>query len=528
MNANLRIMTPRMTPMVRVTIRAAAAAALLSLAAALPAPAQSGIPSASPTGTAAPLSLAQVAARALENDPAVAASRAAADAARIQYELKLDEARPKFVLGLTPFSLDQRRIFSADADTFTGPGPYDLFADVRTLSAGAGLTLNQALPTAGTLSAGAKTSFKAIDTDGALEYELVPSLSAALRQPLGAGGRFLPVAAAAGAKRSAALAADQASLDDRSRRNQAVRGAVDLAGRVLVLRAVLDAQTANLDTALRRAEGALLRRRGGTATEDAALELELAAETLRAAREETRLSLRDAERRLAGVLGLPEAPALSPRLPELTPAPAPEPRSAPDTARAALALEKAAADAASRSVADSASFGASLALEPRYPDSRADPADPGTILSDYFGGGTGSGVNLNLTLTLDVPLSVREARVLKARSDDAAARATASNLKAAEQAALERARALEERRAFLADRIGIQRRIADLSRRKWERLRDLAAAGTASTDDADAAKADWDRAVSDVLRTEVDLVLAELDMRILRGEDLAVVLAGAK
>ncbi|HRZ90124.1 MAG TPA: TolC family protein, partial [Spirochaetia bacterium] len=271
-----------------------------------------------------------------------------------------------------------------------------------------------------------------------------------------------------------------------------------------------------------------LRRRGGTATEDAALELELAAETLRAAREETRLSLRDAERRLAGLLGLAEAPALSGRLPALAPAPAPEPRTAPEAARAALALERAAADAAARAVSDAASFGASLSLEPRYPDTRADPDDLGSVLSDYFGGGTGAGMNLNLTLTLDVPLSVREARALRSRSDALAARAAAANLRAAEQTARERARALEERRAFLADRVEIQKRIADLSRRKWERLRDLAAAGTVPADEADAARTDWDRAVSDVLRTEVDLVLAELDIRILRGEDLAVVLAGAK
>lgn len=508
--------------------RAAVAVILLSPAAALPVPAQSGIPAASPAATAAPLTLSQVAARALENDPAVAASRAAAETARVQYELKLDESRPKFVLGLTPFSLDQRRLFSADADTFSGPPPYDLFADVRTLSAGGGLTLNQALPTAGALSAGVKTTFKATDTDAALEYELVPSLSAGLRQPLGAGGQFLPVAAGAGAKRSAALAADQAALDDRVRRNQSIRNAVELAGRVLVLRSVLDAQSANLETALRRAESALLRRRGGTATEETALELELAAETLRAVREETRLSLRDAERRLAGVLGLPEAPALSQRLPELAPAPAPEPRSAPEAVRAALAMEKTSADAAVRAVADSAAFGASLSVEPRYPDSRSNPADLGTILSDYFGGGTGTGVNLNLTLTLEVPLSVRETKTLRSRADTLAVQAAAANLKAAEQTVLERARALEERRSFLADRIGIQSRIADLSRRKWERLRDLTAAGTVPADEADAAKADWDRARSDVLRTEVDLILAELDIRILRGEDLARALSDTK
>ena len=498
----------------------AAAAAFAVLAAILPSGAQ--------TSAAAPLTLAQVAARALENDPAVAASRAAAETARVQYELKLDEARPRFILGLTPFSLDQRRLFSADGDTFSGSPPYDLFADIRTLSAGGGLTLNQALPTAGSLSAGAKTSFKAIDTDGDLEYELTPSLSANLRQPLGAGGQFLPTNAAEGAKRSASLAADQAALDDRSRRNQAVRNAVDLAGRVLVLRAVLDAQSAGLESARRRAESALLRRRGGTATEDTALELELAAETLRASRDETRLSLRDAERRLAGLLGLAEAPSLSSRLPLLSTAPAPEPSASPEALRAALALDKAAADAAARAVADSAALGVNVSVEPRYPDSRPNPSDPGTILSDYFGGGTGAGVNLNLTLTLDVPLSVREARTLRSRADAAAAQTASANLRAAERSVLERATALEERRVFLADRIEIQKRIADLSRRKWERLRDLAAAGTVPADDADAAKTDWDRSVTDVLRTELDLILAELDMRILRGEDLAVVLAGAK
>ncbi len=503
-------------------LRAAGAAVLLVL---LPLgtraqPAAGGTAGNGAAGNGAALSLAQVAARALENDPAVAASRAAAETARVQYELKLDEAKPRFILGLTPFSLDQRRIFD-----FTGAPPFE-YADARTLSAGGGLTLNQALPTAGTLSAGAETSFKAIDTDGSLEYELSPSLSAGLRQPLGAGGQFLPTAVASAAKRSASLAADQAALDDLTRRNQAVRSAVDLAGRVLVLRAVLDAQTANLETALKRAESALLRRRGGTVTEDAALELELAAETLRAAREDTRLALRDSERRLSGVLGLSEVPALSAGLPVLAAAPAPDPRSSPEAMRAALALQKASADAASRALADSASFGANLSLEPRYPDTRAAPDDLGTLLSDYFGGELGTGVNLNLTLTLDVPLGVRDAKALRARADRLAFEAAEANLRAAERAALERSAALEERRVFLADRAGIQKRIAELSRRKWERLRDLASAGTVLADDVEAAKADWDRAVSDVLRTEVDRILAEMDIRALRGEDLASALAG--
>lgn len=131
-----------------------------------------------------------------------------------------------------------------------------------------------------------------------------------------------------------------------------------------------------------------------------------------------------------------------------------------------------------------------------------------------------------MTLTLDVPLGVREARALRARADSLAAQTAEANLQAAERAALERSAALEERRTYLADRAGIQKRIADLSRRKWERLRDLAAAGTVPADDVEAAKADWDRAVSDVLRTEVDRILAELDIRALRGEDMASALAG--
>ena len=464
---------------------------------------------------AAPLTLAQVAARVLENDPVVRISRAASETARTQYELKLDEAKPRFVLGLTPFSLDQRQIFD-----FASMG----YAEARTISAAGGLTLNQALPTAGTLAAGVKSAFRAVDTDGSLEYELVPSLSASFRQPLWAGGQFLPTNAAAAVKRSASLAAEQASLDDRVRRNQAVRNAVDLAGRVMVLRATLDTQTQGLETALRRAESALLRRRGGTVTVDAALELELAAESLRISREDTRLALRDAERRLAGALGLPEAPLLSDLLPVLPAKPVPGPRRSPDEARAALALEKAAADSASRGLVDSSAFGASFSLEPRYPDARSNPADLGTLFSDYFDGAAGTGFDFNLTLTLDVPLSVKEARFLRVRTDALAAETAAANLQLAERDALERSAALEDRRDFLVDRIEIQRRIADLSRRKWERFRDLAAAGTASADDADSARTDWDRASSDVLLTGLDLILVELDIRALRGEDLAGVL----
>lgn len=472
-----------------------------------------------------PLTLARAAVLALENDPSVRASRATAQAALVQYSLKLDEAGPKFALGLTPLSYDQRRGVSIDSDTFSAGPPYDIYADSRTLATGGGLTLQQLLPTSGSLGAGVQTVFKVVETDDGLEYRLVPSLNADLRQPLLADGRLLPTAAAAASLRSASLASDQAALDDLARRNQAVRAAVDLFGRVLVLRSTLETQSATLETAKNRAESALLRRRGGIVTEDAVLELELAAETLRAVREETRLALRDAERRLSGVLGLPEAPALSDRVPSLSPVAIPDPKKAPDAVRAALVLEKLEADAASRAVLDTPAFGLRLTLEPRYPDTRSHADELGSAISDYFGGGAGAGVDFNLSMSLDIPLSVRETRRLRSRADDLAAQAAAANRALAEQASLERIEALGERRAFLADRAEIQRRIAGLSKRKWERLRDLVAAGTALAEEAQAAKADWERAEADVLRTELDLLLAELDIRALGGEDIALALA---
>ncbi|MCK7508756.1 MAG: hypothetical protein MZV70_35150 [Desulfobacterales bacterium] len=350
-----------------------------------------------------------MAARALENDPAVAASRAAAETARVQYELKLDEAKPRFILGLTPFSLDQRRIYD-----FTVSG----YADTRTLSAGGGLTLNQALPTAGTLSAGAETSFKAIDTDGPWNTSFRLPCPPASASPWGPGAVLPTAVACCAAKRSASLAADQAALDDLTRRNQAVRarrgpgrpgaGTPGRAGRP-------DRQPGDRAQAGGERPAPSARRHRH---EDAALELELAAETLRAAREDTRLAFEG--RRAAPVRGpglvrgsRPVGRPAGPWPRRRPPIPAP-PRRRCGPPWPCERFRRGRGRPGPGGLGD-------LRREP-FPGTPLPGHEGGPRRSrdppfDYFGGDLGTGVNLNLTLTLDVPLGVREARPCGARAD---------------------------------------------------------------------------------------------------------------
>ncbi|TFG84778.1 MAG: TolC family protein [Spirochaetales bacterium] len=472
-----------------------------------------------------PLSLAAIAAMAVREDPAIRASAAAAGIAAAQYALELNKAHPKFALGLTPLLYDSRRFFDFNA--------FD-YVDTAEISAGAGLSYTQSLPSAGSFAAGVKSNFGYSDTDGKLAFALSPSLNASLRQPLFAGGQFLPFGASAAVRRSAAATAEQSRIEDLARRNQAIRSAVESAGWVLVLRRTLAVQEASLDTALRRAEGLNLRRSVGTATEDAALELALTAELVRQSLVDTRLSVIDAERRLASVLGIqptPEGtvilPPISERVPVMPPAPVPVLEATLDASRAALAAEKARADATARSTIDATIFAASLSVAPRYPDSRLDAANPANAFSDFSDGSGGAGFNWNLTLTLDVPLSGGAARGYRERADTLAIASAEAQRSQAERSVQDRAASLAGRRDALTERLAIQRRIAELDGRKAERLADLAAAGTATAADTADARAERDRALTEVLRTELDLLLAELDLRALSGEDLAASLAAA-
>jgi hypothetical protein len=472
--------------------------------------------------------LADIASRALEADPAVRGSRALAGIASTQYELELDKARPKLGLALTPLAWDDRRIFD-----FTGGVPE--YADASSLSLGGSLNLSQALPTAGVVSAGAKTLFKVLDPIEDLGFALSPSVTASLRQPLWAAGQLVPFAAAEAVKHSARIAADQAVLDDAGRRNQAVRAAVESAGRVLVLRRNLGVQEAFLNAALGRAEALDLRRSSGTATEDAALELALTAELARQSLLDTRLALQDAERRLASVLGLGPAPEggqggnllpfLSDRLPRLPPAAVPGPGSSPDVARAALGVDKAVADSLARSTIDAPVLGASLVLEPRYRDTRPNSSKVSTAFTDFFEYDSGAGVNWNLSLSLDIPLTAAAARDYRRRLDSLALEAAEASRTQTERAVNDRAAALAERRDALGERLDIQRRIAALELRKADRLDALAAAGTVPREDAADARAELDRDLAEILRLELDLLLTELDLRILAGVDLADAIA---
>ncbi|MBN2875553.1 MAG: TolC family protein, partial [Spirochaetales bacterium] len=183
------------------------------------------------------------------------------------------------------------------------------------------------------------------------------------------------------------------------------------------------------------------------------------------------------------------------------------------------------ADAASRAVIDAPVLGASLVASPRYPDSRSDPTDFGTLLSDFAETDGGAGFNVNLTLTLDVPLTAGAARGYREQLDALSAEAADAQSKLAERSVADRAAALIGRRDALGERLDIQRRIAELDGRKAERAESLAAAGTVSAEDAADARTEHERSLAEVLRIELDLLLAELDLRALAGQDLAAVLS---
>lgn len=514
--------------------RAAGLAALMAALALGGAVAQAPVGAAGP-GDGEAWTLAGIAARAVAADPAVRASSALAGIAAEQYALELDKARPKLSLGLTPLAYDQRRVFDFSAINLSSFKLSDAYVDSTTLSGGAGLGYSQSLPTAGSLSAGFKGSLGATIGAEAVDWALSPSFNLSLRQPLFAGGQFLPFGAATAGLASAAIGAEQAVLDDLGRRNQALRAAVETAGRVMVLRRTLALQEASLASALERAESLSLRRGAGTATEDAALELALGAELVRQSLVDTRLALGDSERRLASALGL-QGPAGSkaivpplsedlPALPALEAFPFPN---APDAARAALALRKTQADADARALIDAPALGASLLATPRYPDKRQSPSDLGTIFSDFGDTEGGAGLNLNLSLTLDVPLTAGAAREARRRLDSLALEAAEAQRLQAERSVADRAASLAGRRDALRERLAIQRRIAQLDGRKAERAASLASTGTIPKADATEALLERERALIEVLRLELELLVAELDLRALAGEDLANLLVRAR
>lgn len=473
----------------------------------------------SPASPSAGLSLLDIAALALENDPAVRSSSALAMLARIQYGLELDRAAPKLTLGLTPFSWDDRRVA-----VMGGPS----LADVKTLAIGAGLSYAQALPSAGSVSASARASLRVNDPFGTAGYSLAPQLSASLRQPLFAGGSFIPFRAASAARESASISADQAGLDDLARRNASLRAALEAAARVMNLSRALARQEAAFAAAERRAAALELRRQAGAASEDAALELTLAAQLARQALLETRASLRDAERRLAGVLGLRSELAagglpLSSAIPAMERPASVDIAANPELLKAELALRRAALDAQARSTVDAPSLGVSLLAEPRYGDARQPGGDLASAFSDFWSG-DGRGVNWNLSLSLDLPLTAEASRALRAGADAEQAAIAGAALRQAREAAEDRSAALAERRASMEERMAIQRAVIGLARRKLERALALGAVGTATRDAAEDARLELAAAEDELFRMELELFILGLDEAALAGRELGAAL----
>ena len=193
----------------------------------------------------------------------------------------------------------------------------------NTHSASAQLSLNQALPTDGSLSLVAGNTLRArVVEEEEAQYRQSLSFSATWQQPLFTNRRVIDLRVfGAGIELSGGIPLRIARSNAALQKNARIVGVLETYLQVVELRKQVDLLSANIASTAERVEQVRIRRRQGTATQRDVWDVEITLEELRESRLQAQYALRQAESSLAASLGLPEgvsSRSLADEVPELS------------------------------------------------------------------------------------------------------------------------------------------------------------------------------------------------------------------
>jgi outer membrane protein TolC len=462
------------------------------------------------------LSVSEVVSRVLEADPGIINSGRTVESARARYGLTRSGTRPDLSLEVTPYSWDQRRV----PGTMSGEM-------VRTRSVGAGLALNQALPTSGVVSAGVSNRLNFVDASES-EITQTPEVSFSLSQPLGVNGRLISDDAFRAGLRSAEIGVEQAVLGNALTVNGAIDYAMNLLVQVGSLRRSVALIEETIDILRRQLESAEIDRQQGLISDNALLALQVTLNGRREALFDMELMLLQAEQELARTLGLPSLEGISVvERPESLDVPAIDDLSAavrgnPNIAVQELAVEQTIRSATINDLEDRPRVSLSARLAPLYPPNRDEADSLSSSAGDLFA--EGSDLEATVAVGVAVPLLTGRERAYRSRIDEIARMQAETDLTDTERSVANRLQTLRASRDFLQRRVDLLLVDVEYEEQRVENERFLLQAGATTELRVDEVELDLRSRRNELLQVQGELFLNAIQILALLGEDLAEVL----
>lgn len=481
----------------------------------------------SPWAGADALSIADLPDLVLAADAGAVTAAQSVQAAYHAYRGTLAEALPQVDLS-TGYSL-----FFTPETTITEPVEISV-TDFARHGATAKVSASQLLPTAGNLLVALEDALAvttvgapAIDPDAAQ----TPKASVTLSQPVFLNGKLIDLDLFPAMKRKAEIGWEKEQAAGRAATNRAVSQAVQL-----YLSAVQGRQAAaRMERAVALAERRLASLadsvRLGTATETDLLDARIAAGRQRQTLLDLRSGLARTERLLAAAIGreslagieLAEAVPAWTRAGDAAGLLDEALRTNASIAQSSLALEERRAE----DILAGQQYASTLTLSVSVAGRRADDLS-GRTFGQSFTDLVADDAALDWTAAVNLAVPLYDGG--KRREDRAAAAAlTASVVKgheSRERAVREDLAAALERRSILDERVALLARAVELANRRLATEGSLLAQGRSTDNDVEARRLEVEANENDLRQARADLLIANLDIASLAGDDLAAVVKG--
>ncbi len=471
------------------------------------------------------LSVPAVIERVLEADPEIINSRRGLEEAQAQFGITRSGTRPSVTAEITPYQWDQRRI------TVPGSGPSGSSGSeqIQTQSFGAGLSVQQPLPTSGTLSAGVSNQMRFISgSDDRLEQ--TPEATFGYRQPLFVNGRLVSTEVYQATLRNAEIGVERAGLNNQLTVNGNIERALSLLVQVGTLRRSRDVLDQTIQVLRRQLDSAEIDRQQGLISDNSLLSLQVTLNNRREALFDTELALVQAEQDLARILGVPSLEGAELAEDLFDDGEVSERRlsdAAGADTNAQLELQRLAVEQTVRSglfndLEDRPSLSVNVRMAPLYPDSREDPEALGSSVGDFFE--SGADVEATVALGLTIPLFTARERSYRERIDTLARLRAETNLQDTERAVANQIQTLMTNRRFLERRVDILETDVEYERQRVENERTLLESGATTELRVEEVELDLFSRQNELWQVEAELFLNAVSILAVVGEDLAAVL----
>lgn len=451
----------------------------------------------------------------LEHDPEVRTAVLEEAGARIGRELVRAQVMPQVSLGgpspVGTIAWSRREILD---QTAIPPAA----VETTTTSAGALVSIVQALPTDGILSAGVESLMQVTDREDTRAYSQSLGFSASIQQPLFTNGKLVDLGLFdAGQELAAELPLRLAQSAADSTRNRRIIATLEHYVRVIELRREISVLERRIGTTSERIEQLRIRARQGTVTERTVWDNEITLDELREARLEAQYTLLQAEYAVASSIGVDYDLGefdLSDVLPEI-PSPPPEDavlsqalESNPSVDQARELLEQRRLQRVVNGRQYAATLSAQFSLSPAYPLDFDGAETFAESYSELFG--ENSTWRPSGSVSLSVPIySGGQARLRRSQDETAVDRAIIG-LDETRRGMVQLVRGLFLRRRLLEDQLVLRRSALTLQQERFAEQQTLAGLDSITDLELREAQTEVESRENAVWRTAAELLLNSL------------------